>query len=268
MPLQHKYENKEDIPEQFQELFTEVGGSFLMTEVVGMKTVEDVNNLQESLRKERSDHKTVKTALAKFGALDPDDIHGQLDRIHELEAAAGGKIDETKMAEMLEARLKTKTAPLERQLSELQTSLSDKDTELVGYQVREKRATIHNSIRKAATASKLRDTAIGDALIIGESIFDVDENGNVITKNNVGVTPGVDATVWLTEVQNIRPHWWPESSGAGARGGKGGISGSNNPFSKEHWNLTQQGVMVTQDRTKADQMAKSAGTVVGGTKPT
>lgn len=132
MPLQHKYENKEDIPEQFQELFTEVGGSFLMTEVIGMKTVEDVNNLQESLRKERSDHKTVKTALAKFGALDPDDIHGQLDRIHELEAAAGGKIDETKMAEMLEARLKTKTAPLERQLSELQTSLSDKDTELVG----------------------------------------------------------------------------------------------------------------------------------------
>jgi hypothetical protein len=268
MLLQYKYENKEDIPEQFQELFTEVGGSFVMTEVVGIKTVEDVNNLQESLRKERSDHKAVKTSLAKFGSLDPDEVHSQLDRIHELEAASGGNIDEAKMAEMLEARLKTKTAPLERQLSELQNTLSEKDTELAGYQVREKRATIHDSIRKAAISSKLRDTAINDALIIGESIFDVDENGQVITKDNVGVTPGVDPAVWFTEVQTTRPHWWPESSGAGARGGRGGIGGANNPFSKEHWNMTEQGALITQDRTKADQMAKSAGTSIGGPKPT
>ena len=53
-----------------------------------------------------------------------------------------------------------------------------------------------------------------------------------ITRDNVGVTPGIDPAVWLSEIQAKRPHWWGEMVGTGA-----------------------------------EQMAKSAGTFIGGGKP-
>jgi len=84
----------------------------------------------------------------------------------------------------------------------------------------------------------------------------------------VGVTPGIAPSIWLTEVQPTRTHWWPAAEGGGATGSGSGTGFTNNPWTRDHWNLTEQGRVITSGgREKADQMAKSAGTVVGAVRP-
>lgn len=267
MLLQLRYASKEDVPQEYLALYEEKGGEWVLTGVAGIKTQEDVDRLSESLRKEREDHKETKRTLAKFGELDPDETLSKLDRIEELEAASGGKLDETKINEMVETRLRSKTAPLERQIKALETELGDSKQSLEEYQKKDTRRTIHDQIRKAAITAKIRDTAVDDALMIGEHVFELDESGKAVTRDGVGVTPGVDPTVWFSENTRTRPHWWPETRGANARGGDGSGGGGVNPFSAEAWNMTEQGKLVTEDRARAEQMAKSAGTSIGGPRP-
>jgi hypothetical protein len=106
-------------------------------------------------------------------------------------------------------------------------------------------------------------------LLLSDRVFEVEEGTNrVVTKDNVGVTPGIDPSVWFTDIQKTRPHWWGPSQGGGAGGNRGGAGDTSvNPFSHANWNLTEQGRLVQADRAKADQLAKAAGTTVGGPRP-
>ena len=100
-------------------------------------------------------------------------------------------------------------------------------------------------------------------------MFEISDDGNVVTRDGVGVAPGLDADAWLGELQERKPHWWPASQGGGARGtgGGGGFQGKN-PWTAEGWNMTEQGKLL-RDKGKeyADRMAAAAGTTVGGSKP-
>ncbi len=260
------YESDTDIPSEYLSLYSERNGKWVLTGVAGIKTDEDVQRLQDSLRKEREDHKATKQKFAAFNGLDANEVQAKLDRIDELEAAAGGKIDEVKLNEMVETRLRSRTAPLERKVTQLEQQLQERDGVVKELTQKEKTRRIHDHIRKAATTAKLRETAVEDAIVLGERILDINENGDVVTRDNVGVTPGVGVDVWLTEVQTSRPHWWGESVGAGARGGAG-LGNISNPFTHENWNLTAQGALLKTNRAKAEQLAKAAGTTIGGPKP-
>ncbi len=266
--FENEYATEAEIPNDVKYLYRENNGAWRLIQNNELKTVDDINRLQESLRKERLDHKTAKGQLSAFGSLDPDEVFTKLDRIAELEAAAGGNIDETKINEMVETRIKSKTAPLERQLSQLSTEREDLLGKVSEYEGKEKRRTIHDQIRKAATSAKIINTAMEDALIIGQNIFDIDDLGNVVTRDGVGVTPGVEPSVWFSEIKQTRPHWWPTSQGAGATGGSGGNSASDNPWAKGSRNLTEQGKILRADRengtNRAEQLAKAAGTTVTG----
>lgn len=267
MTIKAIVDNIEDIPEAHRELYSERDGKFELTGVEGMKTQADIERLQSALTKERNDHKTVKDKLHTFGDLDADAVHAQLDRVKELEAAAGGNIDEAKMEELLEGRMRVKLGPLERELKTLRTT-NETLTGTVGeYETKETRRTIHDAVRKACRTTKVEDSAIDDALLLGERVFEVAEDGKtVITRDGVGVTPGLSAEVWLSEMQSKRPHWWGPSQGGGARPGQK-FSAADNPWSADNWNVTKQNQMTLENRTRAEQMAKSAGTTIGGLKP-
>jgi hypothetical protein len=96
-----------------------------------------------------------------------------------------------------------------------------------------------------------------------------DKDGNVITKDGVGVTPGVDVLTWLIEMQPKRPRWWPESVGGGATGTRTSHGQfTTNPWMANNWNVTAQGEFIRANgMDKAQQAAKLAGTTVGGAKP-
>lgn len=268
MALKTFYQNLNDVPENYRDLFTETSDGVRLTGVEGMKTEEDVSKVQEALRKEREDHKASKAKLSKLGDLDPDDVLAKLDRFDELEAAAKGKVDDDKIEEIVERRLKTKTAPLERRINELTTErdeLSGRVGELGGELTKRDRS---GSVRQVAQEMNILSTAIPDLELAAEFMLERTEDGQFVVKDGApGLTPGLDVKGFLQEMQRARPHWWPQSEGGGAKGGGPGTNPSDNPFSAKNWNLTKQGQVYRQDPQEAQRLAKLAGTTIGGAMP-
>jgi hypothetical protein len=268
MSLNYMHESVEDIPEQYRDLYTEQDGKFLLTGVGGIKTEGDVVRVQEALRKEREEHKSVKQALNAWDGLSPDEVRAKLDRISELEVMANGKVDDTKLEELAEARVRSRLAPVER---ELQKTRKDQETLLSELQqLRNERIqrSVHDKVREAADRLKIRPEAMADVLLLADAVFESVGNGEVLTKDNpFGVAPGLNPSLWLQDMQDKRPHWWPSSTGGGASG-SGGQGFAKNPWSADHWNMTEQGRLLREHgESRAEQMARAAGTTLGGMKP-
>lgn len=267
MGLKVQHDTVDEIDEAFRPLYTERDGKYVLTGVEGIKTQADIDRLQGALTKERNDHKAVKERYAVFGETDPAEILAKLDKYPELEAAAEGKLDEDKINQLADSRLRTKLAPVERERDQFKTKFEQTSAENEQLRNTIRSRDIKDNVMSAALKGKVIDTALEDVLMLADRVFEVNEDGSVTTKDGVGVTPGITPDQWLTEMQPKRPHWWPASQGGGAQGGQGGGSFANNPWSAEHWNMTDQGRMINQDRQKAEQMAKAAGTTIGGPKP-
>ena len=275
MALELQYEKKEDVPEAHAELYTEVDGKWNLTGINGLVTKVDVDKLNVALGKERTDHKETKAKVAIWAELDKEKVDADLAELTELRAAAeageGGKDGkekfEAKVTAAAEARVTAAKVTSDRRITELETASVEKDDKIVGFEKANTVRTIGDAVRTAATASKVIDTAIEDVLMYAERQFEINDEGLVLTRDQVGVTPGIAPDIWLSEMQDKRPHWWPLAQGGGAGGGAGGTGFAKNPFSQEHWNLTDQGKALREDKTKAERMATAAGTVIGGKIP-
>jgi len=256
----------DELPEEIQALYTQKGEVFELTGIAGVKAQADVDRLQNALVKERNDHKTLKSQFAVLGDKKPEDLLAALDRVTELEQMLSAP-DDTKINQLADSRVKVKIAPLERTINELTNKLQESQSLIQAASAREKQRSVVEAVRDAATKSQgFLPSAIDDAVLLAERIFDVSEDGAVLTKDGVGITPGISPQVWLTEIQNRRQHWWGTTQGGGASGGRTDI-GTSNPFTHEGWNVTAQGRLMNSDPAKAAQMAKSAGTTVGGQRP-
>jgi len=276
--LEAKYDSEDDVPEDYKALFTEKDGAWELTEVGGIRTQADVDRVQESLRKEKSDRKKAKSDLKSWTTLgELSDVQEKLDRFPELEAAAGDKLDEDKIegivTKRVEARIAGKLTPVQRQLDEV---TEERDILLAtndGLVKEKKSRKIGDEFTKAFEGAKALKEARPDALLLANSIFEVrDDDEAVVTKEGLAdFKPGLSPKQLMLDIekQQLRPLWWGEPRGAGSQGSRG-VSGrrGSNPFSHEDWNVTKQGqVIQTEGRDVAGQMAKAAGTTVGGRRP-
>ena len=191
MTLKAVVDTLEGIDEAFHGLYTERNGKFEITSIEGMKTQGDVDRLQTALTKERNDHKAVKDKFAPLANFDVTEVLGKLDRFGELEEAARGKLDDAKIEEMVGKRIGSKLGPVERERDTYKTQLAEATAKLGEYAVRETQRTIFDKVREAATTAKILPEALEDALLLAERVFEVTEDGRVVTKDNVGVTPGI-----------------------------------------------------------------------------
>lgn len=270
MVLKASYTSLDDVPSQFHELFEEKDGKFVI-QVEGLKTEADMAPLREALRKERSDHAATKKRLQQFGDLEPEELQKQLDELEDLRAEkdARGPKDDDKIQILVDQRVKREKAPLERELEKLRKEAEELREANAQLDSTLKRGKIETALRKAAEDAKILSTAIEDVVAIGERLFEIDESGAVLVKDNVGFTPGEKPEAWLSDMKEKRPHWWAMSQGGGAQGGKdGGGSGAGNPWAHDTWNMTKQGEYLKQyGSEKAAAMAKAAGTSLGGGRP-
>ena len=259
-------ENLDGIDEKYHDLYEERDGKFQLKPIEGFKTEADVQRVQISLQKERNDHKATKAKFAVFDGMDLTEVTSKLDRFDELEEIAKGKVDDKQIEEIVERRLRSKVAPIERELNQTKTQLQEANGQIEAFKGKDRSRTINDQIREAALKAKILPEALDDALLLAERIFELDEDGNVVTKEGKSFTEGVGPAVWITEVQSKRPHWWPASAGSNAGGSRGTGSGAN-PWSNKAWNVTQQAQLYKENPTKAAQMAKAAGTSIGGKRP-
>lgn len=268
MTIKALYATQDEIPETYRDLYEERDGQFHLQKIEGLATSADLSRVSRSLEAERAAHKKTKEGYAALGDRPIDEVLRDLDRIPELEAAASDKFDPAKLEELAEARLKTKLSPVERERDQYKTKLAEAEQRIAQFEELARQRSIHDAVRAAAGKAKVIDTAMDDVLMLAERMFEVGEDGEVTARDGVGVTPGVGPEVWLTEMQSKRPHWWPPSVGSGGKGSGGSGGFTTNPWSADGWNLTEQGRVLRElGADKAAQMAKAAGTTVGGRRP-
>jgi len=273
MQLLTSHEKIEDIPEAFRELYTEQDGAFILTGISGVKTQADIDRIHGGLTKERDEHKATKTSLHVWDGMDHKEVTTKLDRFAELEVAAKGNKEEmdAKLDELTEARVLTRLAPVERESKTLKTRCDELEVLVGTLQGEKTRRTIGDQVLDACTKAKVEQTAQADVVMLANQVFEVGDDGKtVLTKENpYGVTPGIAPDVFLSEMQDKRPHWWPKSVGGGAGGSANSFGGGGaNPWSDDGWNMTKQGEYLRANGTeKAEQMAKAAGTTLGGRRP-
>jgi hypothetical protein len=260
--LKATYTSEDDIPEQFRELYSVRDGTWEFTGVEGIQTEANLSRLETALNHEKENHKETKRILASFEGLKAEDVRNALHERDELkarvEAGLEGKVDEEKVNKLVEARVKSKTAQLERDLTSTTEKLTEATNTVGELQGSIRKTKISDAIRKAATSAKIVDTAVEDVLLMAERVFEVSEDGNVLVKDQVGFTPGLAPDSWLADMKDKRPHWWPANIGGDSRGGKGGAPGEN-PWSDKSWNLARQGEIYQNSPAKAAELAKAAG---------
>ena len=274
MALNAVHNSIDEIPEQYRDLYTEKSGKYELTGIIGVKTQADIDRLQTSLHKAQQDNKDLKSKFSVWGDMNHEEVMQKLDRIPELEALSKGKLDETEIEQIVNQRvegtIKSQMGPLERQVSSLTQQLEQTSLERDSFAAKEKQRKIHDAVRASLTELKVIPEAHDDALMLAERVFEIrEDDGAVVTKDSVGVTPGVNATMWLQEMQPKRSHWWPASQGGGATGSStSGLPSGKNPWSVDSWNVTEQGnVLRNQGAEVAARLASAAGTKVGGTRP-
>lgn len=277
MKIKMSYDAKADIPAGMADLYTETDGKFLLTGVEGMKTEADVGTVRTSLVAERASHKKTKDELnvirTALGDLKPEDVAAKIDLVDELQAQVdankdGKGKDNDAVDRIVETRVKRALAPVERERDQLKKQVTDLTGERDALGGTLKKGKIEDAVRKAATDSKVIATALEDVLLNAGNVFELTEDGKVVAKDGVGVTPGLTPDVWLKDMQDKRPQWWPLSQGSGANGSQGGKSTVGNPWSAANWNMTEQGNFLRlHGAEKASNLAAQAGVKVGAVKP-
>lgn len=269
--IELSYDDEASVPASYKGLYENKEGKFVLAGVKGMKTNQDIMNVQEGLRKEREDHGKTRELIKTWKALgdDPAKIQERLDRMGELELAAGGKLDQAGIDKIVESRLVQKTSPLERKIKELETSNSELSGNVNSLLKTIEKRDLSEAIRQVAIDMKVVPTAISDIEFIASNYFEKNESGEFVVKADAkGVTPGSDVRGFLKDMQKSKPHWWPASSGGGANGKGLFANADDNPWSAKGWNITKQGQYIRENgAAKAEEAAKAAGSFVGATGP-
>ena len=270
MTLKAIYANLDEVPEQFRELYSEKKGAdgavrFELTGIEGIKTSADIERLDKALKAERSEHAKTKERLRGFGDRTPDQIEELEAQIVELQAQveAGGKPDDAAINKLVEARIPAFTKPLERKLVELEQLKAQLEAENAALKLTALRRSMTDELRNVVTGEKrvpVRPSAVEDIELYVERLFTI-EDGKFVTKDGVGVTPGMSMREWLTEMQaeGRRPHWFEGNTPAGATGGSGGSAHmGDNPFDAKTFNLSKASAIEKEDINKARALARAA----------
>lgn len=269
LTLKREYATEGDVPAEVKALYAEQDGKFVLQATIeGMKTQADVDKVQKALNAERDAHKQLKDKFEALPAdLDLTKLQDDLDELADLRAGKEGKLDDEKIEEIVARRIARQLGPVERERDRLKQQLTEVSGERDSLLGEKRTGTLHDALRKAATAAKVTDTAVEDVLLHGERLFEIDEHGSVVPKETSKLDAGLTPAEWLESLRETKPHFFPLSQGSGARGGTG-LDGKPNPWSKAGWNLTEQGRFVEKfGEERAKQAAESVGSKLGATAP-
>ena len=168
--------------------------------------------------------------LSKFEGLDLDKIkalQSRLENDEEAKLMAEGKMDEVfnRRFEKFRNEYEGKIGDLSK---ELETAKQNESTA-----VQRANATIVEiNLRRAAEVAGVLPTAIDDVINRGMSRFTVDPDGTIVQRDENGKLVTIDGKtatpdIWMADLQEKAPHFWPPSEGTGQGGSATGGGRTN-----------------------------------------
>lgn len=113
------------------------------------------------------------------------------------------------------------------------------------------------ALRAEAKQQNMFDAAISDALSHADHELKV-VNGKFVNQDGLSVSD------WLTGKRETSPHWFEQKVEDKPEPTK---KLRQNPWSSQHWNLTEQGRVMKINMQQAERLAEAAGTTVNGNRP-
>lgn len=179
-------------------------------EVGGLKSKRD--ELLDAQRK-------MKDQLKQYEGIDPErarKLEQQLAENEEARLIADGKLDE-----VLNQRTERMRQEYDRKLQEAsQTAEKSK-----GFADKFRGRVMRDEIRTAASEVGLVDAAVEDAVFRAGSLFEVNDEGNVVPREDAGLDENgkpLTPEAWLESMREKAPHWFPVPEGSQSQGGSGG----------------------------------------------
>lgn len=182
----------------------------LDSEVGGLKEKRD-----ELLKAQR----TLKDQLKQYDGIDAErarKLEAQLAENEEAQLIADGKLDE-----VLNKRTERMREEYDRKLAEAQNTAESSKAFAQKFRGR----VMSDEIRAAAGKVELVDSAVEDAVHRAAALFEVNDEGEVVPKEEAGLdADGKPLTpeAWLESMREKAPHWFPVPQGGGARGNGSG----------------------------------------------
>lgn len=256
MLLKQTYKEQSEIPQGFEALYTLKNDVYMLTGIDGLKTIDDVNKLQSSLNKERTDHKATKELLRTYTAFgDVDTLQKTFDELEELRILSSNDGD-------LEKIVAQKTDALVRvhakQIANKESEISNLTKQLDDLKATVKQSEINRTLSDLALKSGISQAAIEDVVNLHGSKFEFDSNGDLVVNSDDPNYAGLDANSWFEQMKEVKSYWWPMSQGGGATGSNGSTV-VNNPFAAKTLNITEQMNLIKNDPAKAKNLAKLEG---------
>lgn len=241
-----KEDSKTETPEGDQTPADNAGGDNLVDNPKFQEAVkEQVAKLTEGLAKNRDDLKAEKKELQEklsafqnqWDGLDAKKVKETLALIEKNEDVK--LLAEGKNEEVLQKRTQRLTEEHDRVVQGLNKQIEDLTSQNLGFQNQIKTLRVEGEVRQAAVEQGLIPSAVDDALTRANSLFKVDESGNLVAQESGGsVVMGKDGRApltpaeWLEDMRPKASHWWPAPAGAGAQGG-GGTPSQPHTLSRE-----------------------------------
>jgi hypothetical protein len=265
MAIQRRIASLEDAPEGLAAYYVQDGDGFSLD--VDGPGQDDVDKLKSALANERDAHKTTKS---RFSGVDisAEDLQTLRDRADDLafqlENAPKAR-DPQELEDRAELLAARKTRELDRELQTLREQNSSYVDAIKLHEAAANQRMLRDAAMDAISGEKgikLVDSAREDLIPFVERSFHLNDLGEIVSKEGVGLEPGLTIREALTEMQasGRRSHWFAQSTGANASGSKGGSSaGGPNPFAKDTFNMTEIGKLIRSDPARAKALAKAAG---------
>ncbi len=220
----------------------------------------EIDRLKGHNSKLLDEKKTVQAQLKKFEGLDPDNIKKMMhafDSNEEARLMAEGKIDE-----VVAKRTEKKLLKLEEKIGVLSDQLGESDKEKKRYKDEYDGLVINTEIRRQAEKAGVIPAAIDDVIFRSKGMFSLDEDGNIESRDSNGNIRTVkkkplDPGLFIEQLKDSAPHFWPASKGAGASGKfVNGEGMEANPFMEgtPAFNRTKQAQMLNREPDKAQRM--------------
>ncbi len=233
---------------------------------------DEISRLRNHSSKLLDEKKQIQESLKRFDGIDPENVKKMMSVLESSEEAK--LLAENKLDEVVNKRTEKLRIDSERLKSEFDEYKAESEKKNNDWKQKYAAKVIETELRREAEKAKVVPEAIDDVISRARGIFSLDEDGKIEARDSDGniITvkkKALNPEVFISQLKETAPHFWPKSQGAGASGGTGnGGMNEVNPFipNTPGFSLTEQSKLMNSDPEKARMFEQAAKAYVPPTK--